>query len=170
METYNNFIKNMYELMNNKVKLTKEEILNCREYSKKYSEFFEKTDKAQDAKAKEYHVFIGKLGELAYLKLFYQKISPIKNPGDKRDPGFDFIDINNLKIDVKTIDDSWKQRIYINIDYFYSDIIVLMYINLDRLLATYMGAITKDLFLKNKQFDFINRKYYVSKDLFTTIL
>lgn len=108
------------------------------------------------------HILIGKIGEIAFKKLKDANISltASKNP----DMGFDCID-NNLKIDIKTLDDICKKRVYINHRYMNADIYVLMYFNKTDNIAYYLGSLSKSNIEANFKYDKKNLSY-VDKELF----
>lgn len=120
-----------------------------------------------------YHVYIGHLGELCF-----EKISSINNISVKRqennkehnyDNGFDFIDENYLKLDIKTLDQSWKRRIYLNDRMMKPDKYVIMLIDKNKNIATYLGSLTIDEVEKYKKYDEKNRCFYVERDKFQVV-
>lgn len=134
------------------------------------NDFAEKTyllhkSHGRDKKEVFKHIQIGKLGEIAFKKIFNElDLSKVNFKVDSCDPGYDFILNKKIKIDVKTLDQNWKQRVFFNKDYLNADFYSLIRINLDLKTAIYFGSITKENLLKfavfEKDLSWVSSNYF----------
>ncbi len=94
-----------------------------------------------------YNIFIGKLGEIGFKKMF-PNASEINFNGNHCDPGYDFI-LNNKRIDIKTLDQKWKCKVYFNKNYLNADFYAVMQYNKLSSTIIFLGCIScKDLLNK----------------------
>lgn len=109
------------------------------------------------------NVFIGKLGEIAFSKLFDPPLEVDFSKG--ADPGWDF-EINGNKIDIKTIDEYWKKRVYINKNYMNADNYITMFYNKKSQKFIYDGIISRSNAVNNLKYDTKNKTYFIPRDAF----
>lgn len=152
----------------NIIPLSSYDICLARDYAEltyKNHKFQSEASKNKDNK--KHYVFVGKLGEVAYKKIRSKEVTEINLELNKTDPGYDFIEINSkLKIDIKTLDECWKRRVYVNANYLNADIYTLMQLDLNNNCANIVGSIDKNNIKKNLVYDSFYNVYYVMKTLF----
>ncbi len=148
-----------------KVKITKEDKKKCMLFANLASKYHANF-KRNDIQKKE-NIYIGKLGEVGFKKIFTEKISDINfEIKEEHDGGIDFFFIDSeMTIDVKTIDKEYKKRVYVKTK-FQADVYALMYYNIEDNTATLLGFVKKELLNKNLVHDEKNNCYYVNKSLF----
>ncbi|MFW6377146.1 MAG: hypothetical protein ACOCZ5_00735 [bacterium] len=74
------------------------------------------------------------------------------------DGGYDFL-INGKKIDVKSLDERRKNRVYFKINNVNYDYMCLMFVDENK--ASYVGFISREDALKFKKYDGKNNCYYI---------
>ena len=108
------------------------------------------------------NIFIGKIAEVAYHNIFYESITSI-NFEDGNDSGWDFVDNNGIKIDVKSIDADYKDRVYFNFDNMVSDEYALISVDTKTFVCTYLGKCTCEYARKNSKWDDSYKSNYLTR-------
>ncbi len=152
--------------MENECNLVLEDFLDAKDFAiktAKYHKDFSLNHQRND-KQKIENIRIGKLGEIAYRKIKQSEIldkDPVK---DNRPSIYDFRLKNGKSVDIKTLNENWKQRVYINFDiHAPADIFVLIFIDEKNKTGKYIGQLTKEEVGKLLKYDAANDTYYVDK-------
>lgn len=92
------------------IKLTIDDLTYIKEMTEKTWEGY--TKQYRDKNTIKKNVFIGKLGEIAFKRMYEKETNTVFDE-DKIDPGFDFV-LHGQKIDVKTLEKSHYSKVFIN--------------------------------------------------------
>lgn len=148
---------------------TDEDFISAKNFAIKTAKFHKdfSIKRNRDINQKIENIRIGKLGEIAF-RYLKKDIIIDKNPIDDTKPSiYDFISKDGKTIDIKTIDRSWKKRVYINIDaHEVADIIVVVSIDEDNKVANYVGYLTKKEIGPLLNYDSKNDAFYVELKYF----
>jgi hypothetical protein len=130
-------------------------------------QFVEKAWKNHDAHGRsehqiKYNIRIGKLGEIAFQKMF-PSVTEINWDGNKYDPGYDFI-LGADKIDVKTLDNVGKDKVYYNAGYMRCDYYAVVRDNPISKVAVYIGRVHHNV-VKKVGYKVGNASYFDVKHL-----
>jgi len=146
--------------------LTDKEFINAKRFAIKTAKYHKdfSTTHIRSTDNKIENIRVGKLGEIAYRKI---KQSELVDKDPLLDEGpcyYDFISNDGKSIDVKTLDEEWKNRIYINFDaHAPADIFVLILLNEKNKTGEYLGKLTKQELSSILKYDSQYDTYYVMK-------
>lgn len=150
--------------------ITQEMIEEAKNFTKKYSENYYNKNNRRSSDEIEYNVYIGYLGELCFQKICEENNISIKRPQSNNennfDNGYDFIDDNYIKIDIKTLDGTWKKRLYINDRYKKPDKYGLIIVDKVENIAQFLGYITTNELENKKILDIKHDCFYIEKESF----
>jgi hypothetical protein len=147
-----------------KIHLDQSEIDKCKKFAEEVTkETYNRFNQSDTIRAKR--IFIGKVGEIAFLKLLKENgISPDVSdmfkifPGIKNVDGTDFLTNNNKKIDIKTAYESFHSRLLVPYDQFEDgrakDYYVGVKIFLEEKIAEIWGFCTKEVLNEQGKKDF----------------
>lgn len=155
--------------MENECTLVIEDFLDAKEFAVKNAKFHKdySVKRQRDNNQKIENIRIGKLGEIAFRKIKQDEIID-KNPTEDKGPCiYDFKLKNGKSVDIKTLNEIWKQRVYINFDvHSPADIFALIFIDEKNKTGKYLGQLTKEEVGKLLKYDNVNDTYYVDKKHF----
>lgn len=155
--------------MNNECVLTLKDFINAKNFAVKTAKFHKdfSIKRQKDIKQKIENIRINKLGEIAFRKIKQEEIID-KNPTeDKYTYIYDFKLKSGQSVDIKTLNENWKQRVYINFDaHPPADIFVLILIDEKNKTGKYLGQLSKLEVGKLLKYDISNDTYYVDRKHF----
>lgn len=155
--------------MENECTLTIEDFIDAKDFAVKTAKYHKdfSIKRQRDNNQKIENIRIGKLGEIAFKKIKQNEIID-KNPTEDKGPSiYDFKLKSGQTVDIKTLDESWKQRVYINFDvHAPADIFVLMLVDEKNKTGKYLGQLTKMEVGKLLKYDSQNDTYYIDRKHF----
>ena len=155
--------------MLNECTLTIEDFIRAKEFAVKTAKMHKdfSIKRQRDNNQKIENIRIGKLGEIVFRKLKQEEIIDKDPTEDEHACIYDFKLKSGKSVDIKTLNESWKQRVYINFDvHSPADIFVLIIIDEKNKTGKYIGQLTKEEVGKLLKYDVQNDAYYVDKKWF----
>lgn len=154
-------------LVSEGIQISKNDQLFIESYALENAKDYKSNGRKYETKVK--NIIVGKSGELAFAKIYNLK----KEDEDLQvdfskgaDPGYDFLTRKNVKIDVKTLDKNYKQKVYVNASYLRADIYVLMLFEDSTNEYFYQGYVKHKDVKENLHFDDVFKSYYIDRSLF----
>jgi len=155
--------------MENECTLLTEDFVNAKNFAVKTAKFHKdfSIKRQRDNNQKIKNIQVGKLGEIAFRKIKQNEIID-KNPTEDKGPCiYDFQLKSGQTIDIKTLNEDWKKRVYINFDaHAPADMFVLVMINEKNKTGKYLGQLSKLEAGKLLKYDKVNDTYYVDRKHF----
>lgn len=155
--------------MSNECVLVLEDFISAKDFAVKTAKFHKdfSIKRQRDIKQKIENIRVGKLGEIAFRKIKQEEIVD-KNPTEDKGPCiYDFKLKSGQSVDIKTLNENWKQRVYINFDvHSPADIFVLILIDEKNKTGKYIGQLSKLEVGKLLKYDIPNDTYYVDRKHF----
>ncbi len=153
-------------LVSSSVTLLKEEKDFIEAYALENAKDYQSNGRKYETKVK--NIIIGKSGELAFSKIYNEKKKENLQVDYSKgaDPGYDFKTSKNIKIDVKTLDKNYKQKVYVNASFLRADIYVLMLFNDVLNEYFYEGFIKHEDVKNNLHYDDVYKAYFIDRCLF----
>lgn len=142
------------------VQLNDLDFIQCRDFAEECVHFFKSNGRSEDQKIS--NIVLGKLGEIAFLKMFNNSSEIDWSISDNADPGWDFV-LDEEMIDVKTIRKG-SEMVFINHKYLRADKYAL--IELDKnCTARLIDIITIEQIIEKKRYHDSWKTYYIPVSL-----